>query len=130
MINMTRDEQREFEDREILLEDYRHSPKYKEAFEFLDRYNILPLLKPGTDLLDIDLQLHNAFYAEYNEMHDNQDEDEDDKFVPHYVLQDYIEWRFRIDFEEIYRHSFIVPEEAQKGTRYDTNPLPDISEVE
>lgn len=121
---MTAQALRDFEDMKTSLDEYKKlNANTKKAFDFLDSCDILPLLKPGTDMIDLDRQIHNAYCAEL-------EDGEEDCFIPITVLMLYIGCRFRFYFEAITYVSWVVPECAQKGTRYDTDTISDVPEVE
>lgn len=91
--------------------------------EYLNQLDILPLLKKGIEIEELMATLHDSFNEEYDgeDMFDALDE---------YDVMDYIEHRFGAQFEWISYTRCYLADDPQKGTRYDTNTVSDIPEVE
>lgn len=91
--------------------------------KYLDELDILPFLKKGTEISDLYAALHDAYNDEY---------DGDDMFwaIDEYELIAYIEKRFNTRFDADCFVKYYITGEVQKGTRYDSDTISDVSEVE
>lgn len=91
-------------------------------FKFLDSLDILPLLEKNLTITDIATRLH-----KYNDEYDGEDMYAE---IDESELMFYIEKRFHVNFEFRCVGNYHLDTDVQKGTRYDKNPVPDVSEME
>ena len=97
--------------------------EYNKELAFLDTLDILPFL---TEDADID-SIYDQIFETYNDEYDG-----DDMFdaISPMLLMCYLEDRFHMSFEVETRSRWYVWDSPQKGTRYDTDTISDVSEVE
>lgn len=88
--------------------------------EYLDTLDILPLMEPGLDAIELCGRLYGLFNDEYEGEY---------MFACLGVLEliDYLEERFHTNFDCTVR--YYVNDDIWKGTRYDTDTISDIPEV-
>lgn len=97
--------------------------EYFRAKKYLDSLDLLPLLTPGKDIAELYVEVHNLYNDEYD------GEDMYDCFSS-MDFAEYIEERFHFNLLWTVVRHMRIPSDAQKGTRYDTNAVSDLPEME